>query len=157
NWQVFQNGNALSISGVAMPGALKRGASVTMLFTEKQSVCGTTGGSLWAMRGPLPKEPTPGQNWAAMVGYTMDMKTGGPVPYPHVAADQTQQTYLFQLPTDVCNPFLAQTPHGGQAINCAMGDGRVVSVSHGTTTWETSFWLKPPATDPTVVKDIPLD
>jgi prepilin-type N-terminal cleavage/methylation domain-containing protein len=162
NWQVFQNGNALSTAGVAMPGALKRGPSKTMLFTEKTSICTSAGGvpvggSLWAMRGPLPKEPTPGQNWSGMVGYTVDMKSGGPVPYPHIAADQAQQTYLFQLPTDVCNPFLAQTPHAGQAINCAMGDGRVISVSHGSTTWETAFWLKPPATDPTVVKDIPLD
>src|SRR5438105_693039 len=111
-------------------------------------------------RPPMPRtppEPLPTENWAGMVGYVIDQRSKSPALYPHVPSDQNQQTYLFQLPTDVCNPFLAQTPHGGQAINCAMGDGRVISVSHGTTTWETALWVKPPATDPTVTRDIPLD
>ena len=111
------------------------------------------------MRGPLPVEPkaTQTQNWAGMVGFVFDSKSGAAVPYPHQVSDTTQQTYLFQLPTDQCNPFLAQTPHGGQAINCAMGDGRVITVSRGTQTWETALWATPPGTDATVVRDIPLD
>src|SRR5207244_13071765 len=106
----------------------------------------------------LEPKSTQNQNWAGMIGFYIDPKSGSPGPYPHIPADTTQQTYLFQLPTDPqCNPFLARTPHGGQAINCAMGDGRVISVSRGTTTWETAFWLKPPGTDATVAIDIPLD
>jgi len=150
NYQVFA-------TSPVMPDSFKRGSSNTLLVTEKQSVCGTTGGALWAMRGPYSPEPSPTENWAGMVGYVIDQRSKSPAPYPHVPSDQNQQTYLFQLPTDVCNPFLAQTPHGGQAINAAMGDGRVITVSHGTTTWETSLWIKPPATDPSVVRDIPLD
>jgi prepilin-type N-terminal cleavage/methylation domain-containing protein len=156
NWQVFQNGIPSSTAGVAMPGALKRGASKTMLFTEKQSICGTMGGSLWAMRGPVVlangKDPwasgTNPQNWSAMVGF--DYVGGVAVPY------LPTKTYPFQLPNEAssqCNPLLAQTPHAGQAINCAMGDGRVVSVS-GTKTWEAAFWLSVPRG---VQFDIPLD
>jgi prepilin-type N-terminal cleavage/methylation domain-containing protein/prepilin-type processing-associated H-X9-DG protein len=160
NWQVFENGSAAQTSGVRIPDALKRGASKTLLFTEKSAVCGAAnpvGGALWAMRGPYLADPTPGENWGGMIGFVFDQKSVGPVPYPHHPSDTQQQNYLFQLPTDVCNPFLAQTPHGGQAINCAMGDGSVRTVSRGTTTWETSFWLKPPATDPSTTIDIPLD
>jgi prepilin-type N-terminal cleavage/methylation domain-containing protein len=166
NWQVFQSGNPASNTGVRIPDALKRGSSKTLLFTEKQSLCGTNGGSLWAWRGPIGnpstglKEPTPTQNWAAMVGYYPNMSPNsvGVSSYVHVPSDTKQTTYLFQLPTDEpCNPFLARTPHAGQAINCAMGDGRVITVSHGTNTWETAFWLTPPNTDPTVSRDLPLD
>jgi prepilin-type N-terminal cleavage/methylation domain-containing protein/prepilin-type processing-associated H-X9-DG protein len=160
NWQVFQNGSAVTSGGVRIPDALKRGASKTLLFTEKSSICGAQnplGGSLWAMRGPYQADPDMSRNWAGMVGFVFNQKEGGPVPYTHSPSDPTQQQYLFQLPTDVCNPFLAQTPHGGQSINCAMGDGSVRNVSRGTTTWETAFWLKPPGTDPTTTIDTPLD
>src|SRR5207302_8347182 len=67
NWQVFANGlgaqpaipGLASSAGVRIPDALKRGASKTMLFTEKQAVCATpaNGGSLWAMRGPYSADP----------------------------------------------------------------------------------------------------
>jgi len=160
NWQVFQGGSTAPTNGIRIPDALKRGASKTLLFTEKSSVCGSPnpiGGSLWAMRGPYLSDPAPGQNWAGMVGFVFDQRSGGPVPYPYVASDTSQLTYLFQLPTDVCNPFLAQTPHAGQSINCAMGDGSVRTVSHGTTTWETAFWLTPPNVLGLGGTDIPLD
>jgi prepilin-type N-terminal cleavage/methylation domain-containing protein len=147
NWQAF----AVSPT---IPDSLKRGSSKTLLFTEKQGRCtastgGDIGGSLWAMRGPLPAgglsrngiSPSP---WAAMVGYMDNGKMYDPT--------KPAGTYQFQLPNETCNPFRAQTPHGGQAINCAMGDGRVISVSHGTTTWEISLWTQAPGG-----KDLPLD
>jgi prepilin-type N-terminal cleavage/methylation domain-containing protein len=172
NWQVFANGvgatpahvGVSASSGIRIPDALKRGASKTLLFTEKQSVNCTTstplppftgslvGGSLWAARGPYAGEKGLTQNWAGLVGF-MPSATG-PVSYQHILTDATQQSYLYQLPNDKsgCNPFLAQTPHSGQAINCAMGDGRVMTVSHGTNTWETALWIKAP----NGLSDIPL-
>jgi prepilin-type N-terminal cleavage/methylation domain-containing protein len=158
NWQVFGKPG-----GVRIPDALTRGASKTLLFTEKSAICGAPstatgnplGGALWAMRGPYTPDPSPGENWAGMVGFIFS-QSGIPVAYPHAASDITQQQWLFQLPTDQCDPFKAQTPHAGQAINCAMGDGRVISVSRGTTTWETALWLKPPGTQGATM-DLPLD
>jgi prepilin-type N-terminal cleavage/methylation domain-containing protein len=142
NWQVFQNSDASATTGPTMPDAMKRGTSKTLLFTEKQAKCGT-GGSLWAMHGPLPRMTTAvplTPNYSAMIGFDRQLDANGnPRPY------QVGQSYQFQLPTDQCDPFLAQTPHGGQAINCAMGDGRVIAVARSTVTWEVALWLRPPA------------
>jgi prepilin-type N-terminal cleavage/methylation domain-containing protein len=162
NWQAF-------MTPPKNPDTFKRGSSKTLLFTEKQSVCTNNGqiigGSLWAMRGPygflpgLPKEPTPSQNWAALIGFRVEL-SGTTSPYPATnlsGSTPPVSPWIFQLPGEPCNPFKAQTPHGGQAINCAMGDGRVITVSHGTTTWETALWVAPNPASGVQGGDLPLD
>jgi prepilin-type processing-associated H-X9-DG protein len=145
NWQVFH-------ISPRIPDSLKRGSSKTVLFTEKQSQCPITnpvGGSLWAMRGPTQTAPLP--TWAAMIGYeTIKDSTGNAKAYVVNPANLSQ--HIFQLPTDQCQWNLAQTPHGGQAINCGMGDGSVHTITHGTTTWDVALWVSPPNG-----KDLPLD
>ena len=157
NWQVFANGQPTAAglpnsAGARIPDALKRGASKTLLFTEKQSICGTpaVGGSLWAMRGPSTTDAQ-APNYAAMIGF--EQKPSATYGFAYVPDATNLSKHIFQLPTDQCNPYLAQTPHSGQAINCAMGDGRVITVSHGTATWDTAIWLRPP----TGLIDLPLD
>jgi prepilin-type N-terminal cleavage/methylation domain-containing protein/prepilin-type processing-associated H-X9-DG protein len=151
NWEVFK-------IAPRIPDSLKRGSSKTLLFTEKQGVCpattnsttgaGATGGSLWAMRGPIQGVPQQ-QNWSAMIGFS---PAGAMTGNWQIYEPQLLGHYLFQLPNEPCNPYLAQTPHGGQAINAAMGDGSVHTISHGTTTWEIALWVQAPNG-----KDLPLD
>jgi prepilin-type processing-associated H-X9-DG protein len=86
-----------------------------------------------------------------MIGYE-PIKGSNGSPQSYLINGTNFSSHLFQLPTDQCQWYLAQTPHGGQAINCAMGDGRVTTVSHGTTTWDIALWVAPPGG-----KDLPLD
>jgi prepilin-type N-terminal cleavage/methylation domain-containing protein/prepilin-type processing-associated H-X9-DG protein len=129
NWQVFR-------VSIRLPDSIPHGVSKTMLFTEKQAVCTlrdpssgklvARGGSLAAWRPPDYGGPDdPGQNYAAMTGFR------------YVAGNLVPNTAIFQSqPADGnCDPFRAQSPHGGQVINVCMGDGRVITVSSGTTTW----------------------
>jgi prepilin-type processing-associated H-X9-DG protein len=105
----------------------------------------------------------PNLNWAAMIGFYQTAPGGVMGPYratPTGGSAPSQSNWIFQLPSESatqCNPFLAQTPHAGQAINCAMGDGSVKTVSHGTTTWDVALWPAPNAASGVVGGDLPLD
>jgi prepilin-type N-terminal cleavage/methylation domain-containing protein len=131
NWQVFKD-------NIRLPDSIPHGVSKTILFTEKQAVCNSSspnpvlsGGSLWAWYSPALPDilATPGKNYAPMTGFTYG--TDGTSGALRINTDIFQP----QPPDNGCNPMRAQSPHGGNVINVCMGDGRVITVSTGTTTW----------------------
>jgi prepilin-type N-terminal cleavage/methylation domain-containing protein len=119
---------------IKLPDGLPRGTSKTVLFSERYGICNHTaspvkhGGSLWAWRPPLYGGPDDhDQNYSGFFQYNYG-GTGG--------AFQDIATIFESQPADTaCNPFLAQSAHTGLIINVAMGDGRVIAVSHGTASW----------------------
>jgi prepilin-type N-terminal cleavage/methylation domain-containing protein/prepilin-type processing-associated H-X9-DG protein len=141
NWNVF------SIE-VKLPDSIPHGISKTILFTEKQSDCSGTagaGGSLWAFPPPtvtppnssngINVPPMPGKNYSAFVGFTYNAN-GVTTDYsPLRGANNFQPQPVFGQ----CNPFKASSPHAGGVINCAMADGRVITVSGATQTWDNAM------------------
>jgi prepilin-type N-terminal cleavage/methylation domain-containing protein len=130
------NDNIFHHHNIKRPESLKRGTSKTLLFTEKQgfdcvhhsgTMVDRRGGSFWAWRNPIAANPTD-DYYAPLIGYT-------------VHPDQVSLTQQkFHASSEGCDPEVARTPHG-TIINCCMGDGRVVSVSHGTGTWASALRL----------------
>jgi prepilin-type processing-associated H-X9-DG protein len=136
NWNVF------SIE-VKLPDSIPHGISKTILFTEKQADCSSgtqlLGGSLWAYPPPTVTAPivppTPGKNYSGFVGFIYN-QTGVTTDYnPVRGANNFQPQPVFGQ----CNPFKAQSPHAGGVINCAMADGRVITVSNATQTWDNAM------------------
>jgi prepilin-type N-terminal cleavage/methylation domain-containing protein/prepilin-type processing-associated H-X9-DG protein len=137
NWNVF------SIE-VKLPDSIPHGVSKTILFTEKQGDCSTPpqlfGASLWAYPPPTinPSSPnappTPGKNYSAFVGF----RDGASVATDY-NPNRGGNTFQAQPVFGQCNPFKASSPHSGGVINCAMADGRVVTVSAATQTWDNAM------------------
>jgi prepilin-type N-terminal cleavage/methylation domain-containing protein len=123
NWRVFR-------VNINLPGSLPRGASKTALFTEKvangcihrsggQEL--RRGGSLWAWRNPTNSFP-PDLYYSPVFQYEYNSSD-------HVVVSN----WVFQTNLDTnCDPWRAQSPHSGNIINVAMGDGRVISVTSAT-------------------------
>ncbi|HLJ92909.1 MAG TPA: DUF1559 domain-containing protein [Gemmataceae bacterium] len=146
NWQVF------SIE-VKLPDSISHGVSKTVLFTEKQSSCVNAspqliGGSLWAYPPPTalgwspPFPGSPSVNYSAFVGFAYNK--AGSYSSGNVAVDdyipvRGADIFQGQPPPNQCNPFKAQSPHAGGVINCAMADGRVITVSAATQTWDNAL------------------
>jgi prepilin-type N-terminal cleavage/methylation domain-containing protein len=148
-WNYHMHGHTIKL-----PEGLPRGTSKTVLFTEKQAAnCihhngsgaeDRRGGSLWGWRDPVHDNPA-AEFYTPMIGYTM--QNGDPVA-PDTDADQKFQT---SFDTN-CDPWKPQTPHGS-IINVGMGDGRVISVSQGTTTWSSALRLGLSGSGLTVLDD----
>ena len=129
---VYPN-NYLQFNGTnKFPESMPDGTSKTILFTEKFATCNeangtvsTIGGSFWAY---LPAFPVPTKttiyNYRSVIGLYPSTATTD-IPFLPFYPRQYQDR-----PTDgQCDPFAAQTPHGGNVINVCMGDGSVRTIS----------------------------
>jgi len=127
NYRVFNH-------HIKLPDSIPHGVSKTVLFSEKYGYnCNGhfddithRGGSLWAWRPPHQGMPTE-QNYSPF--FQVHYNAAGN------AAEYAANFFQTQPKNDECNPFVAQSPHGGNVINVCMGDGRVITVSSATTTW----------------------
>jgi prepilin-type N-terminal cleavage/methylation domain-containing protein/prepilin-type processing-associated H-X9-DG protein len=131
NWQLFKG-------VIRLPDSIPHGVSKVILFTEKQAICNNAdptlnGGNIWAWYSP-DFVGTGGKNYSTMMGFTYDSNTPRNVRFD-LTADRPYNTFQPQPQDNACNPYMAQSPHSGNVINVAMGDGRVITVSTGTTTW----------------------
>jgi prepilin-type N-terminal cleavage/methylation domain-containing protein/prepilin-type processing-associated H-X9-DG protein len=150
NYLAFGNPGAFNVNFATTPyaafnGANKidqftDGASKTILFTEKYSMCqypsttpGYFGGSMWAY---LPSFPVANNNViynsGPVVGFN-PIPVNGATLFPAAFYPGTNGTPGYQPrsidATQECDPFSAQSPHAGNVINVVMADGSAKSVS----------------------------